>query len=48
MAAQLTYSGDGGNGLVISQEDRTLGGVGLPAITTRMVRQPPAPQQPGK
>jgi uncharacterized protein (TIGR02246 family) len=46
LAGLLTYSSDGGNGLLIEQTNRTLGGTALPPVATRVVRRPPEPQQP--
>lgn len=42
-ASVLTYSHDVADGLVVTQDQRTLAGVRLPSITHRVVRQPPAP-----
>lgn len=42
-ASVLTYFRDGADGLVITQDQRIRGGVSLPAVTHRVLRQPPAP-----
>lgn len=42
-SGMLTYFHDGGDGLVVTQEQRTRGGIHLPSITHRIVRQPPLP-----
>lgn len=43
LSSVLTYSHDGADGLVVTQDQRTLAGNPLPSITHRIVRQPPAP-----
>jgi hypothetical protein len=43
ISATLAYTADGPDKLTISQHDRMLGGEGLPAVETRVVRSPPAP-----
>lgn len=44
LSCLLTYFHDGADGLVLTQEQRSLGGVALPSTTHRVVRQPPAPE----
>jgi uncharacterized protein (TIGR02246 family) len=43
VATLLTYARDGADTLVITQDQRTRGGATLPSISSRVVRQPPAP-----
>ncbi|MBX3436036.1 MAG: nuclear transport factor 2 family protein [Planctomycetaceae bacterium] len=43
LSSVLTFFRDGADGLVITQDQRVRGDVSLPAVTHRVVRQPPAP-----
>jgi uncharacterized protein (TIGR02246 family) len=46
MSTVISYVRDGSDAMVISQERRTVGSATLPALTHRVVRQPPAPARP--
>lgn len=48
ISGAITYSRDGDNRLTIAQTNRTRGGIGLPAVSHKVVRQPPAAVQPPK
>ncbi|QDT56534.1 SnoaL-like domain protein [Caulifigura coniformis] len=45
MAVTVSYQLDGKDAMVVSQVNRTAGGVALPGFTNRVVRQPPAPKR---
>ena len=42
-ATTLSYQRDGGDAIVVRQQQRTRGGESLPDLSSRIVRQPPAP-----
>lgn len=44
LAGRLNYSTDGANALVITEDQRSRSGIGLPEFTRRVVRQPPSPE----
>jgi len=43
LSSVVSYEADGKDALVISQSQRSAGGIALPSFSNRVVRQPPAP-----
>jgi uncharacterized protein (TIGR02246 family) len=48
ISGAITYTREGADRLTIEQTNRVRGGIGLPPVANKVVRQPPAPVQPPK